>query len=871
MNKIINILILVLLGSLCISNGFSIDLSDGVILSYTNDNTEIIGSTLFDLSSTSNDGTIYGATCGVIGQINEACNFNGSNKIESDNNIGITGSEDRTFSMWVKMSSTSGQYLLSTGGATNALSGKRWTPYFLDSDTINVNIKSGNAYFTVGDIGDNTWHHLVFGLNGTKDDDIFLYLDGVEVIKDSSGGTIINSDDDIVRIGYDLQSESYFDGAIDEIIIWNRTLSSTEVTELYNSGDGLQYPFIPKITTNIQDFYKLANISINLTTSENTNMGYKLDNFALPVTEICNNCSNATLALFNLSEGSHSILFVSFVENGQNFSHVANFTIDTTNPSLNDSLNNLELNNFNYSFSSSQYVNFNDNSGVSSCIINYTTFNQNSLCNATSHTFNYNGYTNYTITLIDNANNTNTSSGTIFNNPKQIRYFSDINGNRITNFTFGGIFYTDYAEINVYNLGLGNHTLLFDKATFELTSVNFTFTNTSKINATTVIAYSKINVNIFDRDTLSALSQLVNLELLNNGGSSFGAIFNTSTGNYTYINSNFTSGNYILRATSQDYNGVEYYFTYSGQENASINLYMLQGNKTDDNNEPVVQEVKIVLQDLAGFNVGESYIVKVLQQYASEDGSTFIVDSGKTNAQGEVLLNLEYNSIFYSIIIEYQGETLKKIDTFKITKYGTNCNLGECYYFSIGETVPSGDSYASYDNIDFNLRYVNLTNSSGYIQFTFNDNDNLVGGFCLDTYQKVYFDWTLIDTSCLSAASGVISTIINGTDDSSFKAIGYIQDDSTTLGTIYVEDKDLALEWGIYGLVGTIILFFVVIGIGSYAASKNIQDAPAITLALMVGVMWATDTLQMVSWSYTILFSLTLILGVIVWLLYRQK
>ena len=30
---------------------------------------------------------------------------------------------------------------------------------------------------------------------------------------------------------------------IDEVGIWSRTLTSTEVSDLYNSGSGLQYPF----------------------------------------------------------------------------------------------------------------------------------------------------------------------------------------------------------------------------------------------------------------------------------------------------------------------------------------------------------------------------------------------------------------------------------------------------------------------------------------------------------------------------------------------------------------------------------------------------------------------------------------------------
>jgi hypothetical protein len=723
---------------------------------------------------------------------------------------------------------------------------------------------------------------------------MLIYINGNEVGNISgNAGTETYVDDMIGDLGVGGVGDGRsFDGKIDEFAKFDYQLSSENVSDLYNLGVGCGYDFsgclptTPQIQVNISngDYFKTTPINVSLNTTTNVNMSIYI-NGVLNQTFVN---TNFTTALIGLSEGINNLSFKSEDVNGIEWNNIS-ITLDTIAPNI-SIIGSIVQGSFN--------VNFSEIFNVTDLNLASATMNITYLENVTNAS-QYNDFINITDTKLftaaglyngyivaqDLAGNIATLSinGTVA--PIVYIYFYDINDNPMSNYSVNIIHPNDYDlriddtsnPINVSpvfndSLLLGNYTFIFDKIGYQLQ--NFTFeinVSSGDTSHNFTVGFSKINVNVFDRDTLVALSQLVNFELLNNGGNPFGAIFNTSTGNYTYINSNFTSGNYILRATSNDYNPVEYYFTYSGQENASINLYMLQANKTDDNDEPVVQEVKIIIQDVAGFNVGEGYIVKVLQQYASEDGDTFIVDSGKTNAQGEVLLNLEYNSIFYSIIIEYNGETLKRIDTFKITKYGTNCNLGECYYFSIGETTASGDIYASYDNLDFNLRYVNLTNSSGYIQFTFNDNDNLVGGFCLDTYQKVYFDWTLIDTSCLSASTGVISTIINGTDDSSFKAIGYIQDDNTNLGVIYVEDQDLALEWGVYGLVGTIILFFVVVGIGAYASSKNIQDAPAMTLALLVGVMWATDMLQMVRWGYTNLFSVTLIVGAIVWLLYRQK
>jgi len=35
----------------------------------------------------------------------------------------------------------------------------------------------------------------------------------------------------------------YMDGLVDEVGIWNKVLTSGEITDLYNSGSGLAYPF----------------------------------------------------------------------------------------------------------------------------------------------------------------------------------------------------------------------------------------------------------------------------------------------------------------------------------------------------------------------------------------------------------------------------------------------------------------------------------------------------------------------------------------------------------------------------------------------------------------------------------------------------
>jgi len=65
-------------------------------------------------------------------------------------------------------------------------------------------------------------------------------VDEVVIVEDNLTGSISNSID--FNIGARNSATQYTNGIIDEVGIWDRVLTSTEITELYNSGVGKQYP-----------------------------------------------------------------------------------------------------------------------------------------------------------------------------------------------------------------------------------------------------------------------------------------------------------------------------------------------------------------------------------------------------------------------------------------------------------------------------------------------------------------------------------------------------------------------------------------------------------------------------------------------------
>ena len=97
----------------------------------------------------------------------------------------------------------------------------------------------------------NQWVHIVAVYDGTLGSGK-IYINGVDStvatlnVSPASLGSATSS----LTIGDDVNAVASFkvwNGSIDQVAIWNRVLSPTEITELYNSGNGLAY--IDWITT----------------------------------------------------------------------------------------------------------------------------------------------------------------------------------------------------------------------------------------------------------------------------------------------------------------------------------------------------------------------------------------------------------------------------------------------------------------------------------------------------------------------------------------------------------------------------------------------------------------------------------------------
>ena len=167
-------------------------------------------------------------------KINNGASFNGSSSKITHSASGFpTGNAARSVNFWVKLNSTaSGRQVFLYGTYS---SGQVWCVMMSNSIFVQgYMLNASGASSTVLSTG--TWYMCTVTMDGSGN--IAYYLNGsadgtatIATLNTTASGGIIGN-------GWD----GYFSGMVDEIGFWSRVLSSTEVSQLYNSGNGLPYP-----------------------------------------------------------------------------------------------------------------------------------------------------------------------------------------------------------------------------------------------------------------------------------------------------------------------------------------------------------------------------------------------------------------------------------------------------------------------------------------------------------------------------------------------------------------------------------------------------------------------------------------------------
>ena len=177
-------------------------------------------------------GGVVGYSTGIIS--NSAVPF--TNYLRTNDIINMnSGSSDYTFQFWLKINNASNQDIM-----VPEPDGDFAFYYDADNQTFRISEIAVNDdnLFNYAPNG-NQWDHIAIVISGNT---YTSYLNGVSQGTLTYANFLITSE---INFGNSIRNGGNYPvtGLMDEIAIWSRALSGTEITQLYNAGAGRTYPF----------------------------------------------------------------------------------------------------------------------------------------------------------------------------------------------------------------------------------------------------------------------------------------------------------------------------------------------------------------------------------------------------------------------------------------------------------------------------------------------------------------------------------------------------------------------------------------------------------------------------------------------------
>ena len=145
---------------------------------------------------------------------------------------GILSTNARTVAAWVKTTSTNSQAIVGWGVRS---AGAKWSFILNGSGNLRQEVESGYALGTAS-VNNGQWHHVAvtFATDGSPNvTDVKFYVDGQPDALSGQSSRVINTlNGGDLMIGSDNQ-DRFFEGTLDEVRLYNRALSASEVSSLY--------------------------------------------------------------------------------------------------------------------------------------------------------------------------------------------------------------------------------------------------------------------------------------------------------------------------------------------------------------------------------------------------------------------------------------------------------------------------------------------------------------------------------------------------------------------------------------------------------------------------------------------------------------
>lgn len=829
-----------------------------------------------DATGNGNDGTNYGATRGVNGKINNAFDF----ERDDGDLLNVSGLNstalNRTFSFWLKPESIGdGSYYVFDGrdGDGNLLIGR------LETHGIDFGIYegSGDNAMNLSSYKINEWQHYVLLMDGSNGK-VTCYRNGVE-----TGSSLFYDHSNLdgssqIGIGNiyggDAGGEPGYDGLIDEFGIWERLLTTDEVSDLYNSGEGLSYgnEFVIELLSPEDEYQTNSNV-INFSANVTLVLeGISIENVSLLINGNINETNTSGVnGIYNwsktLENGAYNWRVQSY-DNESNFyeSEIRTFEIGINPPTIDVQSPTGTSDYATTGQDETLNVTFTD-AGLDTCWYNYNGTNITLSCSSgvkVTETFNLLDYgAEQNLTIWANDSNGNLASelvewdykifqkgltyessvveGDTAEHSINISYDSD---NYIAS---GNIFYNG-TEYSGTKTGTGDDIVISREITAPsvdaITNVSFYweigitnstgtyYINTSNYNQTiNILNMSEtgsphtpafINFTAYDEQTLEEINATLDLTL--NYKTKTGTVDNDfSFSDQTENNSRWSFAldpsdkTYLLDAVLQidatDY--TQKFYNFKGLEvtntTTEFDLFLLNTSASTTFIIKVKDEDYLPISDVEVWT----------QRYYPSTNEWETIEIDVTNSEGETTQHFFTEDAKYRFKIYEDGTLIHTTEETLIYCEQTPC--------TVEITLPSDyykliDEYGKYGDLDSSITY---DETSKDVEFSYSDTSGNFTSSRLHVIRSNYGN-SSINAICNitgSSSTAILTCDLTGELNGTYIASGYITRNGVeklTNRIILKKDISIVEEVGLDGVLWSVFILIGIMMLGVYRPSLGI-------------------------------------------------
>jgi len=757
------------------------------------------------------DATNNGATYNTAGIIGATQYFDGANdNMTIPYNAAYSPTIGLTINTWIYRNSTSPvDFVFSSwNGATEnnkdyelALEGSKLI--FQTGDPGATNKIIGTTTITP-----ETWHMVTGRWNGTHID---VYVDGVRDQLTSPAVTAIYYGTTDLAIGSRVGGYGKFNGSIDEIGFWNRSLNQADITELYNGGAGLPYAVPVIINVNLESPSNgtiISDVGTNFIVSGNniasinaewTNITYNIWNngtlFNSTTVDFTNNETfNETLFIDNFTFSDYiwnaNACYVNITGNycisatNNNTFSVSLFTL-VSETYVNDTISGT-LNNFSIS------IDLLEGYDLLDAHFMYNGTNETPIITATGEN-RYLLVSDYAIPIL----------------------LSDVNLTFYWGLTFtGDIDLNSTERTQLVRSVLLDSCSVYTNKVFNLSL--FDEKEKTTLNGDIEIIYSILNVPNYD------IINTVHFKVTNVSSAEVCSGINLSGENLAYSAE--------IRYVSDGYAPELYHIQKAilPSSGTLINLY--------DLNESSSTEFEITYQD-STFNFVDGAIIQLQRKYISENIYE-VVEAPLTSRDGVSVVHIDLDSVKYKATVVKDGEVLDIFDNIVF-----NCEselTGECTQKLLGEVNPQNSQETS-DLLDFSYA-ITLVNNTITTSFTIPSGTPSSINILLKQVDS--FGITTLSNRTITSSAGSVDCDYNNTIGDSRVYLTITKDEEIYVnqGYFIAEDIDLGFAGNNY----LIVLLFLLTLVGMAFASPEWIVIIGIVAFVIAGGLWLINGMNLV-------------------------